>query len=80
MPTIRGRCEEIDRDPATLAISVHIWAETASVPGQQRIDLLAGYREVGVDRVMGLDKGCATSDDALETFAEDARSAGLELG
>ena len=56
LPTIRARCEEIDRDPATLAISVHIWAETASVPGQQRIDLLAGYREVGVDRVMGLDK------------------------
>jgi F420-dependent oxidoreductase-like protein len=79
LPTIRGRCEEIDRDPSTLAISVHIWTETASVPGQQRVDLLAGYREVGVDRVMGLDKGSATSDEALDALAEDARSAGLEL-
>ena len=79
LPTIRARCEEIDRDPATLAISVHIWAETATIPGQQRVDLLAGYREVGVDRVMGLDKRSATSDEALEAFAEDARAAGLEL-
>jgi F420-dependent oxidoreductase-like protein len=79
LPTIRARCEEIDRDSATLAVSVHIWTETASIPGQQRVDLLAAYREAGVDRVMGLDKGAATSDEALEAFADDARSAGLEL-
>jgi F420-dependent oxidoreductase-like protein len=80
LPTIRARCEEIDRDPATLAISVHIWKETASIPGRQRVDLLAGYRDAGVDRVMGLDVGAATSDEALEAFAEDARDAGLEVG
>jgi F420-dependent oxidoreductase-like protein len=80
LPTIRARCEEIDRDPATLAISVHIWTETASIPGQRRVDLLAAYREAGVDRVMGLDKRSATSDEALEAFAEDARDAGLEVG
>jgi alkanesulfonate monooxygenase SsuD/methylene tetrahydromethanopterin reductase-like flavin-dependent oxidoreductase (luciferase family) len=79
LPTIRARCEEIDRDPATLAISVHMWKETASIPGPERVDLLAGYRESGVDRVMGLDVGAATSDEALEVFAEDARSAGLEM-
>jgi F420-dependent oxidoreductase-like protein len=80
LPTIRARCEEIDRDPATLAISVHIWKETASIPGRQRIDLLAGYREAGVDRVMGLDVGTADSDEALEALVEDARDAGLEVG
>jgi F420-dependent oxidoreductase-like protein len=79
LPTISSRCEEVDRDPATLAISVHIWKETASIPGQRRVDLLAGYREAGVDRVMGLDEGSATSDEALEAFAEDAGKAGLEL-
>ena len=78
-PTIRARCEEVDRDPATLSLSVHIWTETASVPGQRRVDLLAGYREAGVDRVMGLDRGSATSDDALEALASDARAAGVEL-
>ncbi len=80
LPTIRARCEEIDRDPATLAISVHIWTETASVAGQQRVDLLAGYREAGIDRVMALDKGTATSDEALESFADDARAADVEMG
>jgi alkanesulfonate monooxygenase SsuD/methylene tetrahydromethanopterin reductase-like flavin-dependent oxidoreductase (luciferase family) len=79
LPTIRARCEEVDRDPATLAISVHIWTETLSIPGQRRVDLLGAYRESGVDRVMGLDTGAATSDEALETLAADARSAGLDL-
>jgi F420-dependent oxidoreductase-like protein len=79
LPTIRARCEEIDRDPSTLAISVHIWKETASIAGQRRVDLLGGYREIGVDRVMGLDEGSATSDDALDRLAEDARKAGVEL-
>ena len=28
LPVIRGRCEEIGRDPATLPVSVHVWART----------------------------------------------------
>jgi len=79
LPTIRARCEEVDRDPATLAISVHIWTETLSIPGQRRVDLLGAYREIGVDRVMGLDTGTASSGEALETLAADARSARLDL-
>ena len=45
-PSSRSRCEEIDRDPATLPVSVHIWRETieAERPAE-RVDLLAGYRE-----------------------------------
>jgi F420-dependent oxidoreductase-like protein len=79
LPTIRARCEEIDRDPSTLAISVHVWKETLSDPGQRRVELLADYAETGIDRVMGLDVGTTTSDEALEALAEDARKAGLEL-
>ena len=79
LPVIRSRCEEIGRDPASLAISVHIWSEHARVEGQARIDLLAGYRDVGVDRVMTIVRSSATSDDALESLARDARAAGLEL-
>jgi len=44
------------------------------------VDRLAGYRELGVDRVMGLDETCATSDEALEALVVDAREAGVELG
>jgi F420-dependent oxidoreductase-like protein len=78
-PLIRGRCEEIDRDPATLAVSVHVWTEQFGRAGQARIDRLAAFRELGVSRVMALDRAVARSDDALERVAEDARAAGVEL-
>jgi len=79
LPVIRSRCEEIGRDPATLPVSVHIWSEEFGRTGAPRVDLLAGYVEVGVSRVMGLDQAVATSDEALEALAEDARAAGVEL-
>jgi F420-dependent oxidoreductase-like protein len=79
LPVIRGRCEEIGRDPATLALSVHIWSETFTIAGPSRVDLLAAYRELGVDRVMGIDRASATTDEALESVAEDARAAGVEM-
>jgi alkanesulfonate monooxygenase SsuD/methylene tetrahydromethanopterin reductase-like flavin-dependent oxidoreductase (luciferase family) len=79
LPVIRSRCEEIGRDPATLAISVHIWEATLGKAGAGRVDLLAGYRELGVDRVMGLDRKSATTDEALESLATDALAAGVDM-
>jgi F420-dependent oxidoreductase-like protein len=79
LPTIRSRCEEIGRDPATLPVSVHIWPERQAKPGRARVDQLAAYREVGVSRVMTLLHASATSDDALESLAADARAAGVEM-
>jgi alkanesulfonate monooxygenase SsuD/methylene tetrahydromethanopterin reductase-like flavin-dependent oxidoreductase (luciferase family) len=79
LPIIHSRCEEIGRDPATLAISVHMWGEDLLQAGRPRVDRLAGYRELGVSRVMGLDRAIAKSDEALESFAEDARAAGIEM-
>jgi F420-dependent oxidoreductase-like protein len=81
LPTIRARCEEIGRDPDTLAVSVHTWwgDDTWSQPGEQRVELLRRYDELGVSRVIGLIRATADSDDALEQLAEDADDAGLEL-
>ena len=79
LPTIRQRCEEIDRDPATLPVSVHLWTEDLAEGGQARIDLLGGYQALGVSRVMGLVKASATDDEALSRFVEDARAADVEL-
>jgi len=79
LPVIRSRCEEVGRDPATLALSVHVWKATFGVAGAARVDRLAAYRELGVSRVMGLDDTCATTDEALESLAVDARKAGVEL-
>jgi F420-dependent oxidoreductase-like protein len=79
LPVIRARCEEIDRDPTTLAISVHIWKSDAAARGAARVDLLRGYRELGVSRVIALIEASTTRDDALESFRDDAANAGAEL-
>jgi F420-dependent oxidoreductase-like protein len=80
LPVIRSRCEEIGRDPDTLAVSVHIWSETfTATAGSERVDLLAAYGELGINRVMSIDRNSANTDEALEAVAEDARKAGLEL-
>ncbi len=79
LPVIASRCEEIGRDPATLAISVHLWSQTITQPGAARVDRLAAFREAGVSRVMGLVRASTDGDEALGSLAEDARAAGVEL-
>jgi F420-dependent oxidoreductase-like protein len=79
LPVIRSRCEEIGRDPATLAVSAHIWTERFGVAGPSRVQLLAAYRDAGVERVMGLIKASVDGDEALESLAADCRAAGAEL-
>jgi F420-dependent oxidoreductase-like protein len=80
LPVIASRCEEIGRDPATLPISVHIWKETMTTTGSARVDLLAGFRDAGVSRVMGLVEESVRTDEGLESLVADARAAGVELG
>jgi len=79
LPTIRSRCEEIDRDPGTLAMSVHIWQGSLPGAGRARQDLIAGYRDAGVTRIQTLVRACVDTDDALGSFAEDCRAAGAEM-
>ena len=78
LPVIRARCEEVGRDPATLPVSVHVWHEQLE-GGVDRVARLAAYRELGVSRVMVILHDSTTSDDALASFAADARAAGVEL-
>jgi F420-dependent oxidoreductase-like protein len=80
MPTIRARCDEIGRDPATLAVSVHGWWGDVAAEGAPRVALLAGYREAGVSRVQSLIRASAASDEALESFAADCQAAGATIG
>ena len=79
MTTIRARCEEIDRDPASLRVSVHVWWESLRSPGQERADMVAEYARVGVSRVIGLIRDSVDSDEALAQWAEDARAGGANL-
>ena len=80
LPTIRARCEEIGRDPASLALSVHLWGEQIADQGQSRVDRLGGLAELGVARAMGLVRSSPRDDEALPGFVEDARAAGVEIG
>ncbi|MEA2651245.1 MAG: hypothetical protein QOI85_966 [Chloroflexota bacterium] len=81
LPTIRARCDEIGRDPASLTVSVHVRRELPEwrEPGAARQVLLGEYAELGVSRVMGLLHASVESDAALEELAADARAAGVEL-
>lgn len=78
-PVIASRCEEIGRDPATLRLSVNVSRYDIASAGQPRVELLAAYNQVGVDRVMGLLMESALSDEPLESLAADAREAGCTL-
>ena len=79
MPVIRSRCEEIGRDPASLAVSVHIGWRTPAVAGPERIAELAAYREAGVSRAQTIIREAADTDEALESYAEDCRASGATL-
>ena len=79
LPVIASRCEEVDRDPATLRISIHVnWADAARA-GERRREMLAAYRDLGVARVMVFQRRAAKGDEALESLAEDVRAVGLPL-
>ena len=81
LPTIRARCEEIDRDPDSLAVSIHAWwgMPDWSSPGSERQAFLNDYAELGVSRLIGLVRSSAEDDGALAALAADARAAGVEL-
>ena len=75
---IGDRCREIDRDPGSLRVSVHIWWE--SLDAADPVRLLTAYREAGVSRVMTLVRDAAWNDTALEAFRRQAIEAGAKLG
>ena len=79
LPVVRSRCEEIGRDPATLSLSVHVFGGHLKDAGAARVERIAAYRELGVSRIMPFLKTTARSDEALESFAEDCRTAGADL-
>jgi len=79
LPVIASRCEEIQRDPESLDVSVHVFTEHLSPSGEKRVDMLGRYQSLGVSRVIGLVQESAETDEALESLVRDARSAGVEI-
>lgn len=81
IPVIHSRCEEIGRDPASLKLSVHTWAGSPGVAaeGQQRVDVYAAYRELGVYRVQSYLDAFARSDEGVHSYRNDLEAAGAEF-
>jgi alkanesulfonate monooxygenase SsuD/methylene tetrahydromethanopterin reductase-like flavin-dependent oxidoreductase (luciferase family) len=76
-PTIAQRCAEVGRDPASLAVSVHVWGAADAAPGRDRRDRLRAFRDVGVARVMLQGFGAVDDPGLLPRIAEDCMAVGL---
>lgn len=74
----RAKCEAIGRDPDTLRFSMYSVQEELREPGQQRVDYLASFTEVGIGRFVCVPIWGATVDGQAR-FAEDCVAAGIAL-
>jgi F420-dependent oxidoreductase-like protein len=79
MATARQRCEEIDRDPATLRLSMYIADPEVKEPGRRRVDTIGRLADMGLDRLVAFPTRYGATREVQEAFAEDVRAAGIEL-
>jgi alkanesulfonate monooxygenase SsuD/methylene tetrahydromethanopterin reductase-like flavin-dependent oxidoreductase (luciferase family) len=73
----RQRCEEIDRDPASLRLSLYVADPEVREPGQRRVDLLGALTDIGLDRLVAFPTRYGADPETQAAFADDCRAAGL---
>ena len=76
---VRARCEAEGRDPSTLRFSQYVRDEDVRDAGQKRVDLIGRLAEVGLDRLVAFPTRWSPTVEAQAAFAEDCRTAGVEL-
>ncbi|CAN5605871.1 hypothetical protein BH20CHL7_BH20CHL7_03820 [soil metagenome] len=79
MITVHERCLAEGRDPATLRFSLYARDEEMRDVGQARVDLLARYAQIGLDRIIAFPTRWSPTPEAQAAFAEDCLAAGLSL-
>jgi F420-dependent oxidoreductase-like protein len=79
MVEVRRRCEAEGRDPATLRFSLYVRDEDVREAGQARVDLIAGFAAIGLDRLVAFPTRWSPTAEAQAAFAEDCVTAGIEL-
>ena len=79
MASVRARCEAEGRDPSTLRFSLYSRDEEMRDAGQARVDAIAEFLEVGLDRIVCFPTRWSPTVEAQAGFAEDCRAAGVEL-
>ena len=80
MAAVRARCEAKAAIPATLRFSLYTRDEEMRDVGQERVDTLAGFAEIGLDRIVCFPTRWSPTIEAQAAFAEDCRAAGISLG
>jgi F420-dependent oxidoreductase-like protein len=79
MRQVRERCEAEGRDPATLRFSLYARDEHMRDAGQARVDLIARFAAIGLDRLVAFPTRWSPTIDAQAGFAADCEAAGVEL-
>ena len=79
LPIIRERCEEEDRDPATLRISLYCRDDEIRPEGQERVDYVGRIRELGLARLVAFPGRWSVEGEAQARLAEDCRAAGCAM-
>ncbi|MDQ6793252.1 MAG: TIGR03560 family F420-dependent LLM class oxidoreductase [Chloroflexota bacterium] len=77
LAVIADRCREIDRDPSTLKVSIHIWGAADAPPGAARRQRLRDYEGLGLSRAMVQGFAGARDIRALDPLIEDLAAVGL---
>jgi alkanesulfonate monooxygenase SsuD/methylene tetrahydromethanopterin reductase-like flavin-dependent oxidoreductase (luciferase family) len=77
LPVIASRCTEIGRDPASLAVSVHIWGEAEARPGTERRQLLRDYAALGLNRAIVQGFAAVRDEHALDEVVADCLAVGM---
>ena len=79
MASVRQRCEEEGRDPATLRFSLYARDEDMRDAGQRRVDLIREFVDIGLDRLVAFPTRWSPTTETQAAFADDVRAAGVEL-
>ncbi len=80
MVAVRARCEAEGRDPTTLRFSMYTRDEAMRDAGQARVDAIAEFAAIGLDRIICFPTRWSPTTDAQAALAEDCRAAGVPLG
>jgi F420-dependent oxidoreductase-like protein len=76
---IRDRCEEEGRDPDSLKVSLYVHDVRIRPVGRERVDYLGELDKLGLDRIVCFPGRWDPSLEGQEAFAEDCRTARLDL-
>ena len=79
LPIVRQRCEEEDRDPETLRISLYCRDDDIQAAGQERVDFIARLRDLGLARLVAFPGRWSVDSETQARFAEDCRAAGCRM-